>query len=303
MRHRPPEPGRNPFATPRSPRRGGSPRAEHLLVAAPFRRPYCEAAIRHLSQEAEMTASHSGDSRCADRDVGYQAEAPAGTWTPADDAAPIDSVVLGHSLRPFGHSTMLPAAAYTAPAVFEWEQRHALAGSWICIGRDDELLNAGQTQQALAIGTIPVVLTREKMTGEKGRPAAFRAFANTCRHRGHELLAAGGESTARSMVCPYHAWSYGLDGRLIGAPRMRSVSDFDPAAMSLVELPLRIWHGWVLVNASGTAAPLPEHLGALEDFVAPYRPAELRLSGLHAYTLSANWKVIVEIYHECYHCP
>jgi Rieske 2Fe-2S family protein len=196
---------------------------------------------------------------------------------------------------------MLPAAAYTDPAVHAWEQRHALAGSWLCLGRDDELLTGGVTQQALSVGGVPVLLTRANQPD--GTPGQLRALANTCLHRGHELLPEGGAAGSRSMVCPYHAWTYGLDGQLIGAPRMRSVPGFEPADLSLVELPLALWHGWVLVNASGTAAPIEEHLGALDELVAPYRPAELRLGGRHAYTLEANWKVIVENYHECYHCP
>lgn len=245
-----------------------------------------------------MTAPDSGYSDFADHQVRYSSETPTGSSRSADTTAPLDPAELARSLRPFGYSTMLPAAAYTDPGVHAWEQRHALAGSWVCVGRADELPPAGLTQQALTVGSVPVLLTREN--GPEGR---LRAFANTCLHRGHELLPEGGCSGSRSMVCPYHAWSYGLDGRLIGAPRMRSVSGFDPAEMSLAELPLTIWHGWVLVNASGTATPIEQHVGALDDLVAPYRPAELRLGGRHAYTLAANWKVIVENYHECYHCP
>jgi glycine betaine catabolism A len=220
---------------------------------------------------------------------------PIATSPPAGLPAPIDHAALARSLRPFGYSTMLPAAAYTDPAMHRWERRHALAESWVCIGRDDELPAGGSTQQALTVGDISVLLTRTD--------AGLRAFANTCSHRGHELLPEGCTAGSRSMVCPYHAWSYGLDGRLIGAPRMRDVTGFDPGSMGLTPLPLQVWQGWVLVNASGTAAPAAEHLGALDALVAPYRPAELRLGGRHSYTLAVNWKVIVENYHECYHCP
>jgi Rieske 2Fe-2S family protein len=209
--------------------------------------------------------------------------------------APIDRNALDRSLRPFGQSTMLPAAAYADPEMHRWERRHALAGSWVCLGRADELPPAGATQQALVVGDVPVLLTRNA--------DGLRAFANTCPHRGHELLPEGGTAASRSMVCPYHAWSYGLDGRLIGAPRMRDVAGFDTATMGLTPIPLEVWQGWVLVNATGTAAPLAEHLGALDALVAPYRPAELKLGGRHSYTLAVNWKVIVENYHECYHCP
>jgi Rieske 2Fe-2S family protein len=213
----------------------------------------------------------------------------------APTPAPIDHAALTRSLRPFGYSIMLPAAAYTDPEMHRWERRHALADSWVCLGRDDELPANSATQQAITVGDISVLLTRTE--------AGLRAFANTCAHRGHELLGEGCTAGSRSMVCPYHAWSYGLDGRLIGAPRMRGVTGFDPAAMALTPLPLTVWHGWVLVNATGNAAPAADHLGALDDLVAPYRPAELRLGGRHDYTVAANWKVIVENYHECYHCP
>jgi Rieske 2Fe-2S family protein len=210
--------------------------------------------------------------------------------------APIDPVALDRSLRPFGYSTMLPATAYTDPELHRWERRQVLAGSWTCLGRADELPSDGATQQALTVGDIPVLLTRTAA-------GALRAFANTCPHRGHELLSEGCTAGSRSLVCPYHAWSFGLDGRLIGAPRMRDISGFNPMAMGLTPLPLEVWQGWVMVNATGTAAPLADHLGALDALVAPYRPADLRLGGRHQYTLAVNWKVIVENYHECYHCP
>jgi Rieske 2Fe-2S family protein len=218
--------------------------------------------------------------------------------------SPIDPAALARSLRPFGRSTMLPAAAYTDRDVHRWEQRHALAGSWVCLGRAEELPADGATQQALTIGGIPVLLTRTAGGGGvDGGKHGLRAFANTCPHRGHELLPDGCQARSRSMVCPYHAWSFGLDGRLIGAPRMREVSTFDPRAMALHPVPVVVWQGWVLVNADGAATPFAEHVGALDGLVAPYRPAELRLGGRHSYTLATNWKVVAENYHECYHCP
>jgi Rieske 2Fe-2S family protein len=210
--------------------------------------------------------------------------------------APIDRAALARSLRPFGSSTMLPASAYVDQAIYEWEQKHAFGDSWVCLGRDDELLPpGGPTAQALTVGAVPLLLTRKE--------GVLRAFANTCPHRGHELLPEGCTAGSRAMVCPYHAWSFGLDGRLIGAPRMREVAGFDATAMGLTPIPLHVWQGWVLVNASGRAAPVADHVGALDGLTRPYRMAELRLGGRRSYTIAANWKVIVENYHECYHCP
>lgn len=209
--------------------------------------------------------------------------------------APIDHAEVAQALRPFGESTVLPVAAYTDPEIFRWEQRHAFAGSWFCVGRDDELMQGGVTQAGITIGDVPVLLTR---TGGE-----LRALANTCTHRAHELLADGGTSRAQSLVCPYHAWRFTLGGRLATAPRMNEVPCFDPAGLGLTQLPVRVWHGWVLVNATARAAPLSDHVGDLESRIAPYQAGELRLGARREYVLRANWKIIAENYHECYHCP
>jgi Rieske 2Fe-2S family protein len=104
-------------------------------------------------------------------------------------------------------------------------------------------------------------------------------------------------------VCPYHAWRYDLRGNLLAAPGFRDVASFDAAEHGLVRLPLEEWRGWVFVNATATAAPFAEHVGALAELVAPYQPERLVLGARHGYEVAANWKVVVENYQECYHCP
>lgn len=211
-------------------------------------------------------------------------------------AAPLPPDLLAPALRPFGEGTMLPAQAYTSAEVLAWERRHFFAGTWTCLGRLDALTVDGVTQQAVTVGDVPVLLS---LDGDGG----VSAFANTCRHRGHELLGEGATSTRRSVVCPYHAWSYDLSGKLIAAPGFREVASFDPAAHGLVELPVEVWHGWVFVNALGTAAPFAEHVGDMATLVAPYAPERLVVGASHSYVVAANWKVVTENYHECYHCP
>jgi len=213
-------------------------------------------------------------------------------------APPIDPAGLALALRPFGESTMLPAEAYTSADVLAWEQRHVFAGSWTCLGRFDELA-ADATQRGLIVGDVPVLLT-QSVSDDGPR---LRAFANTCRHRGHELLTDGGSATRQAVVCPYHAWSYALDGSLLAAPGLRDVPGFDPASYGLVPLPLEVWHGWVFVNATADAASFDDHVGAMGGLVAPYAPERLRLLARHEYVIAANWKIAVENYHECYHCP
>ncbi len=209
---------------------------------------------------------------------------------------PLADELLEPALLPFGESTMLPAEAYTSPDVLAWERRHFFAASWVCLGRVEAVFPEGRTQVATTVGDVGVLLSR-------GAAGEVAAFANTCRHRGHELLPDGGTSVKRAVVCPYHAWSYDLSGALIAAPGFREVASFDPAAHGLVRLPAEVWHGWVFVNALGTAAPLAAHVGGLEGLVAPYAPERLVLGATHEYVVAANWKVITENYHECYHCP
>jgi Rieske 2Fe-2S family protein len=215
--------------------------------------------------------------------------------------APFGTGALDAALLPFGEGTMLPAEAYTSAEVFAWEQRHYFAGTWMCLGRPDELRgrsgsSSGTTQRALTVGDVPVLLLWDR-SGE------VAAFANTCRHRGHELLGTGQSSSRRAVVCPYHAWSYALDGSLLAAPGFHDVGSFDAAAHGLVRLPLEQRHGWVFVNATGDAPSFAEHLGALPDLLEPYAPERLVRGAVHDYVLAANWKVITENYHECYHCP
>ena len=189
---------------------------------------------------------------------------------------------------------MLPAEAYTSEAVLAWDRRHLFAAAWTCLGRVAEL-SAGVTQRATAAGDVGVLLTFTS--------SGVRAFANVCRHRGHELLGDTGTESRGVVVCPYHGWVYGLDGSLVTATAMRDVASFGPAEHGLVELPVAEWHGWLFVNARGGAIPFVDYIGALDTVIAPYAPERLRLGARHEYTVAANWKLIVENYHECYHCP
>ncbi len=190
---------------------------------------------------------------------------------------------------------MLPAMAYTSGEVLAWERRHVFAGAWVCIGRLDELA-AGVAARALEVGDVGVLVTFDGDGGE------VRAFANVCRHRGHELLPIGGTADRGRVDCPYHGWAYRLDGSLVSTARM-GIDDGDEPGLGLVELPTCLWQGWVFVNAMGTAPPFETYLGDMADLLAPYRGEALRLGARHTYVVAANWKVVVENYHECVHCP
>ncbi len=200
---------------------------------------------------------------------------------------------------------MLPAEAYTSDEVLAWELRHLFAGSWACLGREDELLPRPAdakptTQRAVRVGDVAAMLVRDGET--------VRMFANTCRHRGHELLPQDGTSERRSLLCPYHAWTYDLEGNLIQAPGFRDLDNFSSEEHALVELPVVSWSGWLFGHAlnpvgSPDVPSFTEHMGEFERLVSPYRGAELVLADRHSYEVAANWKVVAENYHECYHCP
>jgi nitrite reductase/ring-hydroxylating ferredoxin subunit len=145
-------------------------------------------------------------------------EAGANTSVPP---APLDRAELERSLASFGTSRMLPRAAYVDEAVLAWERTYLFDG-WVCVGRTSDLAAAGSLH-AYSMGDYGVLLSRDR----QGR---LRAFENACRHRGHELLPCGGASEPKAIVCPYHAWTYGFDGQLIGAPGFKDAEGYDKAA-------------------------------------------------------------------------
>ncbi len=213
--------------------------------------------------------------------------------------APLDPDDLAAAMRPHGESVMLPAAAYTSAEVYAWEQRNLFAGAWTCLGRVADLAappapldraDGSVTHRAITVGDVGVLLTFSD---------GVRAFANVCRHRGHELLPGEGTSGRPAIVCPYHGWAYRLDGALRTAPGMPAT----PAGHGLVELPVAEWCGWLFVHALGGGPLFQSYLGELAGLVEPYRPETLELGARHSYEVAANWKVVVENYHECYHCP
>jgi Rieske 2Fe-2S family protein len=210
----------------------------------------------------------------------------------------VDQQELEWSLRSFGESRMLPRSAYTGSEVFDWERRHFLDGGWTCVALSEWLPGPG-SQRAEPTGAGSILLVRD-------REGAVRAFANSCRHRGHELLPCGTTTDLAMVRCPYHNWTYHLDGRFNRAPGFGggALPGIDPADNGLIELAAEEWHGLVFVHGSSTpATSLSDHLAGLDDLVAPYEMARLRVGGSHEYTVAANWKVLTENYQECYHCP
>ncbi len=209
--------------------------------------------------------------------------------------APLPLAELEMTLAPFGHSRMLPRGAYVDQAVLDWERNHLFDGGWVCAGRVEEIPEPS-TQKAVALGATSVLLSRDAV-------GQLFAFANICRHRGHELLPCGASARRNSIICPYHAWGYALDGTLRNTPHVGEMANIVPDELGLIRLAVTEWAGWVFVNVDRQAGSFADYLGGFADIAANWQCERLVVGATHHYELQANWKVAVENYHECYHCP
>ena len=199
---------------------------------------------------------------------------------------------LAPTLKSMPDARTLPARLYTSPEVLRLEQEGLFSKMWLCVGREADIPNAGDyfTHQ---IGGESVIVIR-------AADGAVRAFHNVCRHRGARLLdTACGKGLSR-VVCPYHAWTYRLDGTLAQVPRMDEA--FTKESFGLVPVRLGSWAGFIFLNLDDAAEPLETYLADLPDLTR-FRMQDLRLGKRIEYEIAANWKLICENYSECYHCP
>jgi choline monooxygenase len=189
----------------------------------------------------------------------------------------------------------LPARWYSDATVLELERERIFACAWQYAGPAEWVATPGSFF-ATQVGNAPIAVVR-------GRDERLRAFVNVCRHRGH--LVVSGAGCRETLQCPYHAWTYDLDGTLRRAPRSEREPGFDPAAFSLLPASVGTWGPFVFVNPDPGAPSLEEVLGELPAVVAEsgLDVSELRFHSHHEWPVAANWKVAIENYLECYHCP
>jgi Rieske 2Fe-2S family protein len=206
----------------------------------------------------------------------------------------LDPRDLALTQQPLERATMLPPRAFTAPGVFVWEMENVFTG-WVCAGHVSALDVPGKfVTRELGPDSVLIV------AGEDGRP---RAFLNVCRHRGARVVQEREGHVRRRLRCPYHAWSYGLDGELRAAPHMNGVEDFEFPCWGLIEVRLAVVGGLVLIDLSGNAPEPDEHVGDLLAHLRRYRVETLERGDAVTYDVAANWKGIAENYNECLHCP
>src|SRR5947199_4668963 len=204
----------------------------------------------------------------------------------------------------------LPQRYFVSPEIFADEQEKIFSKQWVLVGHQSQIAHAGD-YLIPELADESLIVVRDKL-GE------IRGFYNVCRHRGSRLIEDRNGQLSAAIQCPYHAWTYGLDGRLLGAPHMDDVPDFDKASYSLHPVNVEIWEGFVFVNLNGEEARLRSEATArqrsgdfisLERWFAPlagkfsrWKSPTLRSAKRIEYDVRANWKLIFENYSECYHC-
>ena len=188
----------------------------------------------------------------------------------------------------------LPQRYFVSAEVFAEEQATIFSAQWVCVGHQTQIPKPGDFFLATVAGESLIIV--------RDQHGAVHAHYNVCRHRGTRMCEA---STGHSSTiqCPYHAWTYALDGRLLGAPSMETVHGFRKAEHSLVAAHVGIWEGFIFVNLRDTPIPLDQWFAPLAGKFAQFNLPNLRSGRRVEYDVRANWKLIFQNYSECYHCP
>ena len=188
----------------------------------------------------------------------------------------------------------LPQRYSVSPELFEEELEKIFARHWVLVGHQSEVAQAGDYFVRDVAGES-LIIVRDKT--EK-----VRGFYNVCRHRGTRLCEEE-RGHGAAIQCPYHAWTYGLDGRLVGAPHMDEVKSFKREQYSLHAVNIGLWEGFIFVNLEKNPIPLEKWFAPLRGKFSQWNLPRLRSAKRVVYDVKANWKLMFENYAECYHCP
>ncbi len=194
-----------------------------------------------------------------------------------------------------GGDKALPQRYFISSDVFCAEQEHIFSAQWLCVGHENQIAKPGEYFLQEVAGESLIIL--------RDRSEQMRAFYNVCRHRGTRMCEERSGRFRETLQCPYHAWTYSLDGRLVGAPHMEEVERFDKADYSLNAVRLGIWEGFIFVNLATEPIPLEKYFAPLAGKFRHWNLPQLRSARRIEYDVLANWKLIFENYSECYHCP
>ena len=192
----------------------------------------------------------------------------------------------------------LPGRDYHGHEIFELEKERIFFHGWFCVGRQEQLPNPGDfLTQEVADESVIVVRTKD---------GDIQAFANVCRHRGTRLLEEPSGHVKNAIVCPYHAWTYSTEGRLVGTPNVHAEDGLPRNEYGLWPVALQAWEGFLFVSFSPQPSPLIEELAKDPDGpldYGRYGVGDLRTAHTIVYEVEANWKMLIDNFNECLHCP
>ena len=211
---------------------------------------------------------------------------------PKDHSDPIEDLRRNTSV-PFEQARAMPTSVYTSEDFVEAELKHVFSKDWYCVGRADALSKTGDYVTAELAGQ-PIAVLRDA-------DHQLRAMSNVCLHRMSTLLQ--GRGNAKTIVCPYHAWTYNLDGKLRGAPAMSQNDAFCKDHYRLPQVRCEEWLGWVFVCLDPGAEPVSVQLAEVADMIAAYDMTNYSESFYEEHVWDTNWKVLAENFMESYHLP
>lgn len=198
---------------------------------------------------------------------------------------------LASSARDVSEAETLPPLCYTDPAFFEFEKRALFDTEWLCVGREAWVMEPGD-YFTTSIAGEPIVVARD-------RAGKLNAMSSVCQHRA--MLVAEGHGNARGFLCPYHHWTYGLNGELVNAPEMSRTCNFDKTSVRLPAFKVEIWQGFIFINFDEHAAPFAPRLKAVTEAVAGFDMAIAEGPRATTAKLGWNWKVMFENNNDGYH--
>jgi phenylpropionate dioxygenase-like ring-hydroxylating dioxygenase large terminal subunit len=211
---------------------------------------------------------------------------------PSLSAASVLAQLRESSARPFDKARAMPPAVYTSPEFLELEKKTIFSHEWQCVGRASALENEGDYLTTDVNGQ-PIAVVRN-------RGGELKAYSNVCLHRMSTLLE--GRGNTRGIVCPYHAWSYTLDGALQGAPLMDG-PDFCKDDYKLPSVRCEVWQGWIYVTLDPAAQPVAQRLAELDELIAPYEMGDYVETFYEEHVWDTNWKILDVNFMESSHLP
>lgn len=209
-----------------------------------------------------------------------------------DPITPLDELRANVSV-PFERAFAMPKSVYTSPEFAEAELKHIFAKEWLCAGRAEALPNPGD-YMTMTIAGEPIIILRD-------REGQLRGMSNVCRHRMSTLLE--GRGNTRAIVCPYHAWTYNLDGSLRGAPAMAANEEFCRDKIALPPVRVENWLGWIMVTLNQDAPAPHEALADVARLIGYLDMSTYTETFRETFTWATNWKVLAENFMESYHLP